>query len=76
MTKASQISLPLQKDFRYFHEPPLEELTTRWAVGRDALVREFADRIVFLQWWSIPVEWRPRGWQDDVCAQRDAHHPI
>lgn len=38
---------PLKADFRYFHEPIPEELSSTWVVGRDSVAQELADRVMF-----------------------------
>lgn len=38
---------PLKDDFRYFHEPIPEELSSTWVVGRDSVAKELADRVMF-----------------------------
>jgi serine/threonine protein kinase len=41
-----KIRIPLSQEFRYFHEPVSGASFGRWAVGRNELAQEFADRIV------------------------------
>ena len=46
MPPESNVRIPLNQDFRYFHEPVSGNLSEKWAVGRKQLADEFADRIV------------------------------
>ena len=46
MPPESNVRIPLNHDFRYFHEPVSGNLSEKWAVGRKQLAEEFADRIV------------------------------
>lgn len=46
MPPESNVRIPLNQDFRYFHEPVSGNLSEKWAVGRNQLAEELADRIV------------------------------
>ena len=46
MPADSKIRIPLSQEFRYFHEPVSGALFGKWAVGRNQLADELADRIV------------------------------
>ena len=46
MPAESKIRIPLSQEFRYFHEPVSGALFGKWAVGRNQLADELADRIV------------------------------
>ena len=46
MPPESNVRIPLNHDFRYFHEPVPGLLSGKWAVGRNKLAGELADRIV------------------------------
>jgi len=46
MPPESNVRIPLNHDFRYFHEPVSGNLSGKWAVGRNRLAEELADRIV------------------------------
>ena len=46
MSADARIRIPLSREFRYFHEPVSGALSGKWAVGRNQLAQEFADRIV------------------------------
>jgi serine/threonine protein kinase len=72
MPSKNQDRYAIRKDFRYFHEPIPEELSSIWVVGRGSLAQELADRIMLSRGGAFLVSGL-RGVGKTTCVRLAIH---